>query len=287
MIRPVDAPVEHAPPGRGPDVVAELPLVAGRTAFGGDPASYARARPGYPADVYDQLGRLCDIASSRIFEVGPGTGQATDGLLALNPVALTAIEPDHRLADHLATELGPRFPRLEVVRAGFMEASLASGSFDLGVAATSFHWLEQAAALGKVVGLLRPGGWWSMWWNVFGDPDDPDELQAATRDLYRGLPTSRSWQSGGRVPFALDTRARLGDLQAAGLAETRTHLMRWTLTMDTARVVALAGTFSQVSQAGPPERERFLGELAEVMERRFGGRTERRFMTSMYAGRKP
>ena len=63
--------------------------------------------------------------------------------------------------------------------------------------------------------------------------------------------------------------------------------MRWTLTMDTAHVVALASSFSQVSQADPQQRSRFLDELADLVERKFAGHVERRFMTSLYVGRKP
>ncbi|EQD38338.1 Methyltransferase type 11, partial [mine drainage metagenome] len=51
----------------------------------------------------------------------------------------------------------------------FEEVPLRPGSFDLGVAATSFHWLPERRGLRKVARALRPGGWWAAWGNEHGD----------------------------------------------------------------------------------------------------------------------
>jgi SAM-dependent methyltransferase len=262
-----------------------VPLAAGRQVFGDHPDRYSQARPDYPEELYARLAELCQFEGSRVFEVGPGTGIATRRLLDLKPSVLKAIEPDSRLADYLSNHVGADFPQLEVVVAGFEEAAL-SGCFDIAVAATAFHWLEQRPALSKVASLLRPGGWWAMWWNVFGDPDNPDEFQRATQHLFRELPNSLSWQQDGSRPFALDTNTRITQMQAAGLVDCDFQLMRWTLSMDTEHVRRLAATFSQVNYAEPQQQMRFLERLGEIVEREFGGRVERRFLTALYVGKK-
>jgi len=264
-----------------------IPLTAGRRAFGADPERYGQARPAYPEALYGRLGEITELQGSCLFEVGPGTGVATARLLEQGPRRLLAVEPDDRLADFLAARFSGAFPQLEILRAPFEEADLPPASFDLGVAATAFHWLEQGPALDRVVRLLRPGGWWAMWWNVFGDPDHPDPFQRACGGLFRALPGSPSWRQDGSRPFSLDAAARLGQMREAGLTDTDFHLMRWTLSMDTAQVQALAATFSQVSQAEPPLRQRFLERLGGLVEREFGGTVERSFLTSLYVGRKP
>jgi hypothetical protein len=65
---------------------------------------------------------------------------------------------------------------IEIDQTSFAEAVLAPAAFDLGVAATSFHWLEQTSALSKVYRSLKPSGWWAMWWTHFGS-DEPDAFQ--------------------------------------------------------------------------------------------------------------
>ena len=60
-----------------------LARAAGRTAFGADPANYHAARPAYPDWVFDILSRRCGLRpGAAVFEVGAGTGTASDRLLA-------------------------------------------------------------------------------------------------------------------------------------------------------------------------------------------------------------
>jgi SAM-dependent methyltransferase len=86
----------------------------------------------------------------------------------------------------MATYLRETIPdeALKVIFSLFEEAALDAGSFDLGISATAFHWLDEATALTKIAELLRPGGWWAMDWNVFGDDNRPGA------DVRRAIPPS-------------------------------------------------------------------------------------------------
>lgn len=266
-----------------------LPLEAGRVAFGGDPSGYAAARPDYPKEVAVWLRELCPNAGAEIFEIGPGTGVATQMLLELAPARLEAIEPDKRLAEYLQQEMG-KAAALRVCCTDFEACVAKANSFDLGVAATSFHWLNQKVSLAKVFLLLRPGGWWSMWWNVFGNPDHPDAFDRECGPLFRNLIASPSWayrRRNGQKPFPLDEALRRKQMEAAGFRKTEFRRIFWTVEMDTTQVVALASTFSQVSQTTEERRSAFLSVLAERVEKVFGGRVERHFSTAFYTGRKP
>jgi SAM-dependent methyltransferase len=264
-----------------------IPLSAGREAFGGDPNGYETARPDYPPMVAARLKALCPAPGTHCFEVGSGTGMATRLLLDLEPACLVAIEPDKRLADYLRNRFSGEIAGLEIANCSFEKIDLPAGTFGLGAAATSFHWLEQETALAKVFALLRSGGSWTMWWNVFGDLEHPDEYEQATTPLFRKLTPSPSWTYDGRSPFGLDETLRRAQMQAAGFEKIEFHHLCWTLRMDTKQAVGLAATFSQVSMAEPERRAWFLSELAELMERQFGGCVERRFSTAFYSAQKP
>src|SRR6185437_15257048 len=153
--------------------MARLDRHFGRTAFGGDAARYDAIRPAYPDWVYRVLCERCGLATgTATLEIGPGTGTATRRLLELGANPLTAVEPDARLAEYLRK--GYPSPALRVLVDSFEIAALDDGTFDLGVSATSFHWLDEYTALIKVARVLRRGGWWTMVWNVFGDDSRPD-----------------------------------------------------------------------------------------------------------------
>jgi SAM-dependent methyltransferase len=261
----------------------ELTAEDGRRAFGADATNYDSARPEYPAEVYAVLCARHGLkAGTRAFEVGPGTGLATRRLVEAG-ATVAAIEPDARLAAKLAE----RSPSVTIVNATFEDAVLKAGTFDLGCAATSFHWLEQRSALAKAAGLLKPGGWWSMWWNVFGDPAREDAFHEATLPLLGSLATTPSWNPSWKHPFALDVEARFADLNSGGFfTDIAEEQMRWTLVLDPAQVQALYATYSHIAILPEDERRRVLDGLMEIAARDFGGRVERNMITALYTARR-
>jgi len=186
----------------------------GRQAFGSDPAGYDAARPAYPEWVFDFLRERCGlVADAATFEIGAGTGTATRRVLARGANPMVAIEPNERLAAFLRETIPDQ--RLIVVVAPFEDAVLQESSFDLGLSATAFHWLDEDPALMKVARLLRPGGWWAMLANEFGNSSLPDPFHDATKGLL-GKPCNPA-AGRGDVPFALDAIARF----AAAVCPTR------------------------------------------------------------------
>jgi SAM-dependent methyltransferase len=261
-----------------------IPLKEGQRLFGNDPKAYAEARPEYPDELYERLATRCGLrVGTSVFEIGPGSGIATRRLLSLGASPLRAIEPDPRLAAFLRET--NETSSLEIDQAAFDESMLPEDWFDLGVAATSFHWLEQRSALAKVYRCLKPGGWWAMWWNQFGS-EEPDEFQQATDHLFAGTADSPSWSREKRIPFGLDRESRLQDLSAAGFKDIEIELWSSSLTCDTARLVALYSTFSPIQALEPDSRREFLSKLAQIADEQFGGRVERALVTVLYTGQR-
>jgi SAM-dependent methyltransferase len=232
--------------------------------------------------VYQTLGSRCGLgAGARIFEIGAGTGTATRRLLDLGAERLIAVEPDPRLADFLRRN-NPD-PALNVIVSAFEDAVFKHTTFDLGVSGTAFHWVEEDRALAKIALLLRPGGWWAAFWNVFGDDSRPDRFHEATKELLGG-PSSPSAGERG-VPFGLDAEARLVALRRTGgfdIIDSR--MSTWSLILNPDQVVALYGTYSNISIR--PDREAVLAELGRVAREKFGGRVVRNMITSLYIARR-
>ena len=249
----------------------------GRSAFGADPASYHSVRPQYPEWVFTTLVERCGLADGKTsFEIGPGTGTATRRLLDLGARPLIAIEPDPRLSAYLRKN--NRDAALHVMVSTFEEAVLDESAFDLGVCATAFHWLEEGAALAKVARLFRPGGWWAMVWNVFGDSSRPDPFHEATKMLL-GAPRGPSAGTGG-VPFALDSKARVEALRRTGAFDLIEHRhCPWTLELDSDQTVALYATFSEINAR--QDRQAVLAELRRIAHQEFQDRVIRNMTTSL------
>src|SRR3954452_17985968 len=70
---------------------------------------YDKVRPGFPDDLFDELAAAVP-RSPAVVEVGPGTGQATKGLVARG-ASVTGVE----LGAHLTAVLARTLPTVETV----------------------------------------------------------------------------------------------------------------------------------------------------------------------------
>ena len=210
-----------------------------------------------------------------------GTGTATHRLLQLGANPLTAVEPDQHLAGFLRTHNPDK--ALNVVVSSFEDAPLAEKSYDLGLSATAFHWLEEDSALEKISNLLRPGGWWAAVWNVFGDDSRPDPFHEATKELL-GPPNNPSAGDNG-IPFGLDSVARITALKRTGtfdIIENKTS--QWSLVLDANQTIALYATYSNVNARS--DRDAVLSELGHIAQNSFSDRVVRNMITSLYVARR-
>ena len=261
----------------------------GRRAFGRDPAGYARYRLPYPRRVREILERRCGLApGAAVFEIGPGPGVASRILLRAGADPLCAIEPDPRLARYLDVSLRAARPRVLIVNTPFEEAVLPEGLFDLGVAATSFHWVNEHRALPKIARLLRPGGWWAMWWNRHGDPERPTEFQRATMAIWGSRPSRyEQWVRDSRRQMREEVRRRLRHLRATGRFDRIAYeAIRSEVDLTAHEVRGLYGTFGEVGKMPLRARTRFLDAIERVARVEFGGTIRLTTVTPIYTARR-
>lgn len=124
-----------------------------RTTFDYDTDLYARSRPAYPAELFDDLAEL--VPGRRGLEIGCGTGQATIPL-AHRGFQITAVELGVNMAA-AARQATAGLP-VEVVNTGFEQWPLPDERFDLVLAATAWHWIDPAIRVTKAAEALKPGG---------------------------------------------------------------------------------------------------------------------------------
>ncbi|MDX5931242.1 class I SAM-dependent methyltransferase [Acidiphilium acidophilum] len=261
----------------------------GRDAFGDDPARYDAARPAYPDELYERLEAIGALRRGiSIFEIGPGTGLATRRLLDYRPRRLLAVEPDSRLAAYLADRfrLHEGCDALGIATAPFETVGLAPESFDLGIAATSFHWVRQPGGLDRVRAALLPGGWWAMWWTNFGTAIS-DDFQIAIQPIFMETLGVAAQGSRTRLAFDLDHSRRRDQLGRAGFAQIGVMSWQRRLRLTTAALIDLYSSFSVIKALPDGNRSRLLDGLADIAETRFGGAPERVFTTTLYTAQNP
>jgi SAM-dependent methyltransferase len=175
---------------------------------------------------------------------------------------------------------------LDVVISSFEEADVARANFDLAVAATSFHWVDQEVGLSKLGQALRPGGWVALWWTLFRDPDQPDEFSQAVEHIL-GPATRGAFDEPGRPPFQLDESHRQRDMTRwAGLDDVTSQVIPWTCELTPVQARALYASMATVIRRPPDEQRRILDGVERLAAEISEGVVRRRFVTALYTGRR-
>lgn len=269
--------------GRQEPVTIESLRDAARHVYGADATGYAEGRPDYPEEIYRTLTDRCGLGEGAVvLEIGPGTGLVTRRLVAQG-ASVVAVEPDPAVGEYLARSL--RGANVDVVGATFEQAPLPETRFDLAVAATSFHWVDQEAGLSKLGRVVRPGGWAALWWTIYEDPDREDPFRQATAHLLGGADPDGQRP---RSAFQLDTTQRCQDLEhLGGFRAVTSQLFHWTAHFDTRRLRAFYGSLIEIRRRPASEQGVLLGGIESIALEQFAGEVTRPFVTVIYTGQRP
>jgi SAM-dependent methyltransferase len=222
-----------------------------RETFGSVAELYDRARPEYPAAVFDDVAELAGLEpGSRLLEIGPGTGKATSELVRQG-YAVTGVE----LSPELAEIARRNVPEAQIEVAEFESWEPEEAGFDAVLAFAAFHWIAPDVRYAKPARLLRPGGSLAVIHGPHVSPEDGDPFFAEVQEDYDAVVPHPDNQPPPR-PWEIESWAN--EFRASGLFETvdeRQHLHPLTYTAD--EYVALLGTFSD-NLALPEERRHAL-----------------------------
>jgi SAM-dependent methyltransferase len=176
------------------------------TAFDRYAATYDAGRRRLPSELLAPAFEAAGLArGSRVLEVGAGTGQLTENLLAKG-MRTVSIEP----GDRMRALLADRYPDLPV-RSGFFEDQpVEPAAYDAIVGGNSWHWVDPDRGYPLAAALLRPGGALLFYWTF--SLLEPELQRRLNAQVFTG-------------PFANQVRdpdglpAQIEDSTAAGRSE--------------------------------------------------------------------
>ena len=153
-----------------------------KTIFGSVSGQYDSARVGYPQDLINDVILLSGISKEgKILEVGCGTGKAT-AMLGEKGYDILAIDISADLIA-LARKNTRHLPNVRYEVVSFEDADLEPNSFDLIVAAQSWHWTDPEIRYKKAHKILKDSGAIAVFWKY--QDDKRSDFVRKVRDLYR------------------------------------------------------------------------------------------------------
>ncbi len=248
---------------------------------------YDRVRPSYPDELWADLVAITGMDErSSVLEVGPGTGQATQALVALAGT-VTAVEPGAELASRLRARLAAA-TNLEVEVSSFEDWDDRARRFDTLVAASSWHWVDPAIGWHRAHDILQPGGWMALLGAVVVRRHGEPEVYAETADLHqRFAPGHPGW---GHPPLEDEVRAvdsEWGPPNEAPPGLFAPTTIRWhpmVQQFDGAGFADLLRSHSLYRRLAAEAREPLLDAIAERIRTQMGDEVSRRYLAVLRAG---
>jgi SAM-dependent methyltransferase len=240
---------------------------------------YDRARPGYPAALFDELVELAGIGpGSRVLEIGPGTGQATVPL-AERGCRIVAVELGAALADVARRKLA-RFPHVEVVTAAFETWPLPAQPFDLVLSATAFHWIDPAVRVTKAADALRPGGALATIATHHVAGGDTAFFAEAQTCYERWDPETPP--GGVPLPTAAEVPSSSEELDRSGrFGPAQFRRYEWEHPYTTASYLDVLLTYSGHRALDPASLNGLLDCIANLIDTRYDGQITKRYLTEL------
>jgi SAM-dependent methyltransferase len=238
---------------------------------------YDRARPGYPSELFEDLAELAGVGPGcRLLEIGCGTGQATVPL-AERGCRVVAVELGARLAEVARRKLAG-YPDVAVVTAAFEDWAAPSGSFDVVLAATAFHWIDPAVRVAKCADILRPGGALATiatyhigggsWTSAF-----TAQIQGCYERFDPATPPGLRMQCAADIPYDPE--------ELPGFAPPEFRRYEWELPYTTEGYLELLLTYSGHRALPAAARTGLFSCLADLIDSRYGGRIVKRYLTEL------
>jgi SAM-dependent methyltransferase len=252
-----------------------------RETFGSVAELYDRARPEYPAAVFDDLAALARLEpGSRVLEIGPGTGQAT-AELARRGYAVTGIE----LSPELAEIARRNVPQAAIEVGDFETWEPREAGFDTVTVFNAFHWIAPHLRYAKPARLLRPGGALAVVGAPHVLPDDGDPFFAEVQEDYDAVVPH---PDNHPPPPPGDIEGWARDWQASGFFEgvqERHHLVAIPYTAD--EYMAVLGTFSDNLALPEEQRDELFRRIHARIATRPSGTVTKHHLLVLTVGYRP
>lgn len=251
-----------------------------RARFEEVPELYDRARPVYPAQVFDDLVELAGLPKAgRVLEIGCGTGQATLPL-AERGFEIVCVELGEQLAEVARQKLSA-FPKVEIFNASF-ESWEPSGHFDAIVAFTAFHWIDPEVRYAKPARLLGKHGALAVVATQHVLPEDGDPFFVQVQRDYEAVVPHDEKTQGGAPPRP-DAVGDLGnEIEAGGYfrpVAARRYL--WNVTYSADEYIAVLDTYSGHRSLDEPTRQELYERIRRRIDHQPGRKVEKSYLATM------
>lgn len=245
-------------------------------------AEYDKWRTTYVPQLFTDIMDFSHInQTSRVLEIGIGTGQATLPILKTS-CHLTAVELGDKLAAYSRKKFED-YKNFEIINMAFEDYECPDNSFDMIYSATAFHWIPEETGYPKVYKLLKSGGTFVLFRNYPYKDKENEPLHVAMQKVYsKYMPNI-----GEPTEYNEEKCIEIADtIKKYGFIDVNFKLYYRTRTFDAESYVSLISTYSDHRAMKEEQWILFSNEIKETINS-FGGKINVCDTIDLHLARKP
>jgi SAM-dependent methyltransferase len=221
---------------------------------------YDQFRPSYPDKIINELVSLSNLrSSSRLLEVGCGTGKATVSMAARGYL-IDCVDPGKSLIA-FAKRNCRSWPNVTFRVSRFEDMQVERCHYDLLYAAQAFHWIDPKMRLRKAAALLKPDGCLGLLYNYPGKQKDPliEQISAAVLEESDGK--MKPWDY---IEEIANWKAELENFDSFRDLSIVRH--RWSIRYSASSYTGLYRTYSDFLSLPAKAKRRVTDRMREVIQ---------------------
>lgn len=224
---------------------------------------YDKARIGYPFQIYEIIDIYSDITeSSKILEIGCGTGIATEEIYDKWKSNIIAIDPGLQLLE-IAREKRFQESKIEFIHCPYEELQIRE-KFDAIISATAFHWVDKRIKYKKSSDLLNENGNLILFWNNYVIEDN--NVMADIQNIYTRYHPDGAVKDS-RLHYKNKIKTRKNEINNSKYFDLIVHHeSTYTISMTDSQYLNLLKSFSNNAYLENDKLTRFYGEVENYIK---------------------
>jgi ubiquinone/menaquinone biosynthesis C-methylase UbiE len=229
-----------------------------RLSFDTIPEQFEKWRPHYIPELFSLLIKMANVGkNTKVLEIGPGTGQATDPILETG-CDYTAIELGSNLSEFLRNKY-KNAENYSLINDDFITHDFGDEKYDMIYSAAAIQWLPEDTAFSKTFRLLKSGGMLAMMFLHMDLRSPQPQMYADMQKVYDKY--FKTEKNSSNTPFVYDNALDYG------YTDLETHIFRGTRAFTAEEYVQYIGTHSDHIALEEPYRTPFFEGIKEAITR--------------------
>lgn len=223
---------------------------------------YDRWRPTYVGELYEDIFAYKEIdASSKVVEIGIGTGQASLPILETG-CYLTAVEYGDALSRYVKEKYND-YKNFNVINTKFENFQCDDNALDLIYSASAFHWIPEEIGYAKAYKLLKSGGVFARFANhPFKDKGRIGMHEAIQKAYNVYMPGALESEE-----YSTENAKKRADIaKKYGFIDIEYRMYHRTRTFTSDEYILLLGTYSDHIAIEEEKRKEFFSEVKRAID---------------------